>query len=298
MEKTFRDLTKTTIDDANIIIAGLPFDENASLGKGAALAPAILRALSGQIPGVTKDAKIMDNVKIFDYGDIAKAADESVETYFKRISKEVGPLFKKRALTTFFGGDHSVSIPLFKAFLAFAEKEKKIPVLIHIDAHPDIMDEYLSNRLSHATPTRRALEAGLKPENLVFVGVRGFEKEEVAYFAAHPTIKVYSACDIHRHGIKAITAEIIEKYKDPKYAIYISYDIDANDPSFAPGTGTPEALGIQSTDTLFLLKNLVALAHTYALDVVEISPPLDSNNITSWLALKQLYELFYEVGNR
>lgn len=298
MKETFRDIKKTTLEKANIILAGIPFDKNASLGSGTSYAPAFLRALSNNIPGVTKDAKLLDKVRLFDYGDITQFESEAIATYFHRVEKEITPLIRKNALSLFIGGDHSVNIPLFKAFLSFAKHENKIPVLIHIDAHPDMMDEYLGNRLSHACPARRALDHGLKQENLTFVGLRGFEKEEVIYFNENPVIKVYLASDVHQMGIEKITNEIITKYQDDKYAIYVSYDIDANDPSFAPGTGTPEAFGLKSSDTLFITSALVALPNTYVLDIVEVSPTLDTNDVTSWLALKTMYELFYIVGEK
>ena len=298
MEDFFRDITKTNLENANVVLVGIPFDKNASLGKGASYAPLYLRSLSKNIPGVSKDAKVLDKVRLFDYGDIKEKGNESVIKYFVRVEKEVGPLFNKKHLSLFLGGDHSVNIPLFKAFLSFCKQEGKTPVLIHIDAHPDIMDEYLGNAYSHATPTRRALESGLEKDNLVFIGLRGFEVEEVHYFNENKDIKVYLASDVKKEGIKKISEEVISKYKSDKYALYISYDIDANDPSFAPGTGTPEAFGLSSDETLYLVNALISLKNTYALDMVEISPPLDTNDITSWLALKTIYEIFYTVGER
>lgn len=298
MKEIFRDINKSNLENANVVLVGIPFDKNASLGKGASYAPLYLRSLSKNIPGVSKDAKLLDKVRLFDYGDIKEKGNESVIKYFDRVEKEVGPLFNKKHLSLFLGGDHSVNIPLFKAFLAFCKQEDKTPVLIHIDAHPDMMEQYLGNDYSHATPARHALNNGLKPENLIFVGLRGFEVEEVTYFKSHPHIKVYLASDVHNKGISEIINEICVKFSDEKYAIYVSYDIDVNDPSFAPGTGTPEAFGLKSIDTLSLLLSLGALKNTYALDIVEISPPLDTNDITSWLALKTIYEIFYTVGER
>lgn len=298
MQDSFRDINKESLNNASVRLAGIPFDGNASLGKGAAYAPTYLRMLSQNIPGVTKDGKLLNNISVFDYGDITLKSKETVVDYFNRVTKVVLHLFKKTGLTIFIGGDHSVNIPLFKAFLAFAKAEGKIPVLIHIDAHPDMMEEYLDNPYSHATPARHALKNGLQEENLVFVGLRGFETEEVGYFTRHPKIKIYLASDVQKEGINKVTKAICEKYSDEKYAIYVSYDIDVNDPAFAPGTGTPEAFGLQSNETLTLLLSLTALKNTYALDLVEISPPLDTNDITSWLALKTLYEIFYVVGER
>lgn len=297
-KNTFRDITQTNYQEAKIIFSGVAFDDNASLGKGASYAPAFLRSLSANIPGVTKDAKLLNNVTLFDNGDYVRKTKESIPSFFARVEKEVEGLFNLSKLNVFIGGDHSVNIPLFKAFLAFAKKEKKIPVLIHIDAHPDMMDDYLGNHLSHATPARRALDHGLTQDNLVFIGLRGFETEEVIYFNENPAISVCLASEVRKNGVDSIINEVLNRYQNERYAIYVSYDIDANDPSFAPGTGTPEAFGLKSEETLALVSAFVALQNTYALDIVEISPPLDVNDITSWLALKTLYEIFYIQGEK
>ena len=297
-KNTFRDIQKTDAKNANIIFTGIPFDDNASLGKGASFAPALMRTSSGNIPGVTRDAKLLTKVRLFDNGDLCRATDETIPAFFNRVEKEVTPLFNKDKLNVFIGGDHSVNIPLFKAFLNFTKAVGKIPVLIHIDAHPDMMDNYIGNHLSHATPARRALDNGLKQENLVFIGLRGFEVEEVNYFKENPAITVYLASEVRKIGVNAVIESVISRFKDDKYAIYVSYDIDANDPAYAPGTGTPEAFGLKSSETLRLTSSFVALKNTYAIDFVEISPPLDINDITSWLALKTLYELFYIQGEK
>ncbi len=293
-KKTFRDIKKTSKEAANIIITGLAFDENTSIGKGASFAPAHLRLLTKSIPGVTKDAKLLDRVKLFDNGDFTRLENESIKAFFSRVEKETLSLFSAHQFNIFIGGDHSVNIPLVSAFLNYAQAKGKIPVYIHLDAHPDLMDVYLDNPLSHATPVRRHLERGLKEENLVMVGLRGFEAEEVDFFAKHPQVLLYTATGVKTKGIKAIGEEIKAKFSDDKYVIYFSYDIDANDPSFAPGTGTPEAFGLSSDETLYFALEMSKLHNTIAMDIVEISPPLDQNDITSWLALKTLYEVIYE----
>jgi hypothetical protein len=82
-----------------------------------------------------------------------------------------------------------------------------------------------------------------------------------------------------------------EREKADEYMIYLSYDIDANDPSFAPGTGTPEAFGLNSIKLMNFIKVLFKNLPIKVMDIVEISPVLDTNNITSWLALKTIYEV-------
>ena len=85
---------------------------------------------------------------------------------------------------------------------------------------------------------------------------------------------------------------LIKKYSNKKYLVYLSYDIDANDPAYAPGTGTPEAFGLTNFETATLICGIVGGLNVDTMDMVEIAPPLDVNNITSWLGLKTLYEVF------
>lgn len=286
MEK-FRDLIVNDIASAKLVIVGLPYDEGCSCGKGAALAPDMLRELSGFLPPYTMDGKSIESFKIYDYGNIYYE-----ESFHIGIEEEIKKVFDLKKFPLFIGGDHSVSIPIQKVFIDKVKACGKTPVIIHIDAHPDICDFYDESYFSHACPIMRAIENGYDTENINLIGIRGFEKQEVEYFKKHPEINVYLSSEINNKGFEYIIKELKDKYNDSKYAIYLSYDIDANDPSFAPGTGTPEAFGLNSFKLMNFIKNIISDLNILAMDIVEISPPLDCNNITSWLALKTMYEVF------
>ena len=127
------------------------------------------------------------------------------------------------------------------------------------------------------------------------LGIRGFEEQEVETFKKHPKLDVFKSFDIKKLGVEALLTLLVAKYRDEKYEVYFSYDIDANDPAYAPGTGTPEAFGLTNFETVALLTGLIANLNVTCLDIVEVAPPLDVNNITSWLALKSLYEVFHTL---
>ena len=293
--KEFRDLMVDDIVSSNIIICGVPFDGNASVGKGASLAPSTLRELSYDLPALDRKGNLLSKTFIYDQGDFN--ADD-----FDKLSEEIYSkvISYNNKFHIILGGDHSIAIASEKAFYKKAIKENKKPVIIHIDAHPDICDEYHGSKFSHACPIKRALDLGFKDENITLIGVRGFEAQEIETFKKHPLLDVYKANDIHLLGIDKLINIISNKYKDDKYVIYISYDIDANDPSFAPGTGTPEAFGLTSLDTMNFITGIIEKLNVTTMDLVEIAPPLDVNNITSWLGLKTLYEIFHvlEIKNR
>ncbi|MFA6755345.1 MAG: arginase family protein [Bacilli bacterium] len=289
MKKEFRDLLCTKKSDANVFICGVPFDGNASVGKGAAKAPDTIRALSYDLPALDMLGNSLEGIKIYDFGNYG-AED------FNRLTTQLQfDFFESNGFHIIFGGDHSIAIPAQRAFYCRCLKENKEPVIIHIDAHPDICDVYEGSKFSHACPIRRAMEYGYKDENITLVGVRGFEAQEIECFKKHPHIDVFKAMDVRKLGVEKLLEYIINKYSNPKYKVYLSYDIDANDPAFAPGTGTPEAFGLLSTETLAIVEGIVASLDCDTMDLVEVAPPLDVNNITSWLALKTIYELFHTL---
>ena len=293
MDKPFRGLLCSQINEADVVLTGLPYDLGCSCGTGANLAPKVLRELSAFLPPLTMDGMPITPLKIYDNGDI-----DSVDNYYSVVESKTKELFKLNKFLLFIGGDHSVSIPLEKNFLENAKSNNKIPVIIHIDAHPDICDEYDGSRYSHACPNMRAIDNGYLTENINLIGIRGYEQQEVDYFSKHPEIKVVNASYINENGFNEIFEYLKKKYQNDKYEIYLSYDIDANDPSFAPGTGTPEAFGLNSNELMKFIKNLITHLPINAMDIVEVSPSLDCNNITSWLALKTLYEIFNIINKR
>lgn len=294
MKNIFRGLTVNKMEEANIVLVGIPYDQGCSCGSGAHKAPDVIRNLSSFLPPLTMDGKEIKNIKIFDNGNV----DVRTPLFYEKLESYASFVFELGKFPLFIGGDHSISISLEKAFLRYAKEQSKVPVIIHIDAHPDICDIYHDSSYSHACPNRRAIDNGYQPQNIVMVGIRGFEKQEVEYFEKHPEIKVYLASFLNEGGYQEALTEIKERFNDDKYMIYLSYDIDANDPSFAPGTGTPEAFGLNSYELMKFIKELFTTLPIFAMDIVEVSPELDCNDITSWLALKTLYEIFEIIGKK
>ena len=283
----FRDLMIDDVNESNVILTGIPYDEGCSCGAGASMAPSKIRELSSFLPPLSMDGDLLTKIKLFDSGDLVKTCDD----FFKFLKLESLKRFNTNKFPIFIGGDHSVSIPLEEAFYDYAISLGKIPAIIHLDAHPDICDFYDGSIYSHACTNKRSIDYGYKPENVVLIGIRGFEEQEVEYFDSHKELKVYTANDCYNLGINEIIKQLIRKFDD-RYMIYLSYDIDINDPSYAPGTGTPEAFGPTSRMVLELIKGIFLNLNVKAFDIVEVSPKLDCNDITSWLALKTLYEVF------
>jgi agmatinase len=187
------------------------------------------------------------------------------------------------------GGDHSVTIPLTAAFSRAVTGRFG---LVHFDAHPDLADEYEGHRWSHACTERRVLELpNIEPRHLAFVGLRSWMDGELAFLAAHPEIGVHTARDVYRRGIEAVAEGVVAQLEDVD-AVYLTLDIDGLDPAYAPGTGTPEAGGLSTRELLELLRVIFARLPVRALDIVEVAPPLDCADVTSFAAAKVIYEVF------
>ena len=285
----FRDLMAKSEEEANVFLCGVPYDKNASVGKGASLAPKVMRELSYDLPALDMLGNNLTKVKIADLGDFG---GDNFENLKKNIEEK---LLSKDGFHVILGGDHSIAIASERAFFDDCIRRGKTPVIIHMDAHPDICDVYDGSKYSHACPIFRALEYGYKDENITMVGIRGFEAQEIETFKKHPKLDVFKSFDIKKLGVEALLTLLVSKYRDSKYEVYFSYDIDANDPAYAPGTGTPEAFGLTNFETVAILTGLIANLNVTCLDIVEVAPPLDVNNITSWLALKSLYEVFHTL---
>ena len=288
--KPWGELNAKNLEEANVCVMGVPFDGAVSCGKGTSLAPEVIRMLSRYLPATTETGKILSNIKIYDEGDVP--ADLNWERYYGAVETEAYMLLKEEKFCLFLGGDHSVTIPLQKAFgKYFKEQGKRKIGIIHFDSHADICDTYDGHKWSHACTERRAVEDVITPGDLAFVGLRSYETEELAYFRLHPEVLVIKAYDVFKEGYVAAYKKLEERFRDYD-AVYFTLDIDVLDPAFAPGTGTPEAGGLSSREMIEFTKLMIANLPIKVMDVVEVSPPLDQkNNITSWAALKIIYEV-------
>ncbi|MCB6994496.1 agmatinase [bacterium 210820-DFI.6.37] len=284
---TWREIRTDKIQQADMCVLGIPFDGAASVGKGAAHAPEAIRKCTEVLPPVNSAGQRFPEIRVFDQGDVEFSLNW--EAFFKRTEEEAAQLLRSGKFCMFIGGDHSVTIPLAKAFASCYEG-KKIGV-IHFDSHPDLCDEYEDSPWSHACPLKRVLDDHISPRDLAQVGIRSYESEEIDLYEAHPELLVIKAHDIFKEGYQKAIDRLIANFQGYD-AIYITLDIDVLDPAFAPGTGTPEAGGLSSRELMEIINQLFARLPIRAMDIVEVSPPLDTvNQITSWAAVKVIYEV-------
>jgi agmatinase len=271
---------------AEVGVLGVPFDNATSFRKGAAFAPAKIREITPHLAPVTEEGHRLAGLRVRDYGDVSP--DLHWERYFATVEAWAAQVLR-HPLALFLGGDHSVTIPLTAAF------SRAVPGrfgVVHFDAHPDLADEYEGHRWSHACTERRVLELpNIEPRHLAFVGLRSWMDGELAFLAAHPEIGVHTARDVYRRGIGTVAEDVVAQLEDVD-AVYLTLDIDGLDPAYAPGTGTPEAGGLSTRELLELLRVIFARLPVRAVDIVEVAPPLDWADVTSFAAAKVIYEVF------
>jgi agmatinase len=271
----------------DVAIVGVPFDSGASNRSGARFGPRKIREASLQLWGYNTVLRCApaEELRLVDYGDV-DVVPVDIEATMRAIAAEVGAVLDQGVAVVALGGDHSIALPLLRAHAA-----KFGPLaVVHFDSHPDTWaSEFGEHRYSHGTPFRRAIEEGLiDTAAYVQVGIRGpvssaSDLEEAQGLGAH-IVPIHQALDM---GASAVTAKIHQIVG--QRPVYVSLDIDAADPAYAPGTGTPEVGGFSSYQMLQLVRGLAGLRLT-GFDLVEVCPPYDHGDITAILAANLAFE--------
>lgn len=227
--------------------------------------------------GKTIDTGLLNLGKIdFDYEDI----EETNRIIYER---SFGFFGNERVL--FVGGDHSISYPLTRSFFDKCQDSGKEPCLIIFDAHPDCMEPMPEP--THEEWLRKLIEDGFPSQNILLVGVRNIWKSELDFLKE----KRIRAINLNRFlgNIEGVCDTIMEFANGKE--LYVSIDIDVVDPVFAPGTGYREAGGFTSRQFIYLVQRIKKMKNLSALDLVEVNPEKDKENITVKLGAKIVAEL-------
>ncbi len=287
--ETWAGLNRPDSESPDISIVSLPYDGASCFRKGASEAPERIRMLSAEIPAVLETGESLKSLSVRDRGDLPFGND--FVDAFPQIEAAIKPLTHSFVLTL--GGDHSVVIPVHRAFGQHAGT--KIG-MIFIDAHTDLSDRFRGSLYSNACPLRRVMETPwFSPEETVLFGTRCFEPEGLQFIKKH-NMRIFPAYQIEEEGVRRVADQIVKQLSHLS-KVYLSIDIDVLDPAFAPGTGIPDAGGLSTRDMITLIRALDPLPIVGA-DLVEVSPPLDVSDITSFAALRIIMEIFGGVLRR
>ena len=263
---------KRNLKEKDVVVAGIPFDQNSSYQKGAALAPNRIReALFCESSNLCTE-KRLDLGVISELHIMPDFELKDGETAFAAIENRIATLLMSKLRVIALGGDHSITLPVIRAY---ARRYPQLNIL-HLDAHPDLYDELDGNRYSHACPFARIMEENLA-KRLVQVGIR--------------TMTNHQHEQAQRFGVEVIEMNNIEAAKNLSFdgPLYISLDLDCLDPAFAPGVSHHEPGGMSTRDVLDILQNLKG--HVVGADIVEYNPERDLNGMTGMVAAKLLKEL-------
>jgi len=269
------------------VLLGVTFDAGTTYQPGARFAPYHLRRLSALVQPwhPVHGIDVFEKVKAADGGNVAFPPFDPAAMR-EAVQRDVSLLLKDGVAPFVVGGDHSVALPVLRALHA-----KHGPVaVVHVDAHLDTSSpEVWGAAYHHGTPFRHALEEGLVEEGaLVQIGLRGpwGRPGERDLSAAHEA-RCYTAEDLTRLGARAVSLDVRERLHGKP--VYVSFDVDAVDPAFAPGTGTPVPGGLSSMEALQLLRGLAG-TKIVGMDLVEVCPALDHADLTSLLGAHLLFE--------
>jgi guanidinobutyrase len=278
---------KTDPADLDVAVIGVPFDIGTSNRPGARFGPRGIRDESVLLRpyNMATRAAPFDSLKIDDTGDVASSPFD-LSSAIEQIEEHFNNLLSNDLITASLGGDHTIVLPILRAMA-----KKHGPVgLIHVDAHTDINDTMFGAKIAHGTPFRRAVEEGLlDTDRVVQIGVRGtgYAADDFDW-SREQGFRVVQVEECWGKSLTPLMSEVREQVGDGP--VYLSFDIDGLDPSFAPGTGTPEVGGLTVPQALEIIRGCRGL-NLVGVDLVEVAPIYDTSGLTSLTAANLVYEM-------
>ncbi|UCH88253.1 MAG: agmatinase [Thermoplasmata archaeon] len=283
---------EASFSDARFVIFGGPFDGTVSHRAGTKDAPAAIRRESYNFETYLYEYDIeLTTIAVHDAGDLSflpetRAALDAICQFTKKIAAE-------NKFPIMLGGEHSLSVGALKGLMeGISDTKSKPPVgVVVLDAHLDYRNEYENERFSHACSARRLAElVGIK--NIVTIGVRSMSGEERKDALKHG-LKFYDMNTVAEMGMKLILEDVRDLIEPAR--IYLSMDMDAFDPAFAPGVGNPEPFGLTPVHVRECIEQLAP--HLAGFDIMETSPPYDNGN-TAALAARFVRNVIGLVGSK
>ncbi|MGN0620713.1 MAG: agmatinase [Porcipelethomonas sp.] len=261
-------------DESKIVIFGAPFDSTTSYRPGTRFASSAMRNESFGIETYSPyQDKDLEDIKVFDGGDL-ELCFGNPESALSSIEEMTTGILNDGKLPLMIGGEHLVTLGSVRA----AAKKYHNLHIIHFDAHADLRDDYLGQKLSHACVMRRCHEI-VGDKKIFQFGIRSGDREEFYWGKEHVSTNKFNFCGLENlHSIIG------------NHPVYFTLDLDVLDPSCFCGTGTPEAGGVSFTELLLAVQT-VSTMNVVGLDINELSPMLDQSGASTALACKLLREI-------
>lgn len=265
--------------ESDIVIFGAPFDGTTSFKPGARFGPSAIRNESFGIETYSPyQDKDLSDIKVFDSGDL-ELPFGNTQRVLEIVENHTQKILADNKIPVMIGGEHLLTLA---SVLATLQKHPNLYV-VHLDAHTDLRDEYIGEKLSHSTVMRRIWEK-VGDGRIYQYGIRSGEREEFDFAKSHTIMQKFSLDNFDK---------MVENLKGKP--VYLSLDLDILDPSIFCGTGTPEAGGVsfvQLLDAIIKSKEL----NIVACDINELAPNYDQSGVSTMVACKILREILLTLG--
>jgi agmatinase len=284
--KNFLSIPKenSSLSNSKAVIISFPYEKSTSFGKGTKLGPKAIISASSQVELFDEELEKETYFKVGIHTTPEIKPSNVASKFYLPLTKKVEEVISLNKFPIIIGGEHTISLG---GVLGVTQKYKSFSVL-HFDAHADLRDSYEGNKFSHASAMRRVLDLK-EVKNLVSVGIRNISNNEDEgsefdfYKKNQKRIKIFWAKDKESLSVKKILDNLEEN-------VYLTFDVDAFDPSIMPSTGTPEPGGMLWYETLEILRQVFLKKNVIAVDVVELSP-IKNMPAPDFMIAKMIYKM-------
>ena len=292
----------STYADADVVILGAPFDGGTSHRAGTRFGPQHIRQTcylphDGSRPSLALRVDALQDLRVYDAGDVEMFSGDAARSV-RDLQEAVYAVTAAGAIPLVLGGDHTITWP-DAAGVAQHRGQGRIS-MIHFDAHADTGDVEFGSLIGHGQPMRRLIESGaLRGDRFLQMGLRGYwPGPETLEWMAEQGMRSYEMTEIGARGLTECLTEAFGIAMDDCDGVFLSVDIDVCDPGHAPGTGTPEPGGLTARQLLDSVRRIAYELPLAGIDVVEVSPPYDHAEITSFLANRVVLEALSGMARR
>jgi len=287
---------------ADVVIIGAPFDGGTSHRPGTRFGPQYIRQgcylpQDGSRPSLALRVDALQDLRVLDAGDVEMYSGDA-ERSVRDLQAAVYAVARTGAIPLVLGGDHTIAWP-DAAGVAQHLGAGRVS-MIHFDAHADTGNVNFGSLVGHGQPMRRLIESGaLRGDRFLQLGLRGYwPGPETLGWMAQQRMRSYEMTEIVARGLDECLTEAFAIALDDCDGVFLSVDIDVCDPAHAPGTGTPEPGGLSARQLLDAVRRIAYELPVVGMDVVEVSPPYDQAEITSFLANRVVLEALSGLARR
>ncbi|WP_375499983.1 agmatinase [uncultured Jatrophihabitans sp.] len=292
----------STYAGADVVILGAPFDGGTSHRSGTRFGPQYIRQTcylshDGSRPSLAMRVDALRDLRVLDAGDVMMYSGDA-ERSVRDLQEAVSAVASTGAIPLILGGDHTIAWP-DAAGVAQHVGHGRVS-MIHFDAHADTGDIEFGSLIGHGQPMRRLIESGaVRGDRFLQIGLRGYWPDpDTLSWMAQQHMRSYEMTEITARGLGECLTEAFAIATDECDGVFLSVDIDVCDPGHAPGTGTPEPGGLTARELLDSVRRIAYELPVVGVDVVEVSPPYDHAEITSFLANRVVLEALSGIARR